>query len=61
MKKSHKISFDTINLYKKEPADAELIVWNGPMGVYEIENFAARTGEIADTVAESSATTIVGG
>jgi 3-phosphoglycerate kinase len=55
------IGFDTINLYKEELADAELIVWNGPMGVFEIENFAAGTEEIAKAVAESSATTIVGG
>ncbi|MGD2085030.1 MAG: phosphoglycerate kinase [Candidatus Aminicenantes bacterium] len=55
------IGFDTINLYKEELADAELIVWNGPMGVFEIENFAAGTEEIAKAVAASSATTIVGG
>lgn len=55
------IGFDTINLYKEELADAELIVWNGPMGVFEIENFAAGTEEIAKAVAESPATTIVGG
>lgn len=55
------IGFDTIYLYKEELADAELIVWNGPMGVFEIENFAAGTEEIAKAVAASSATTIVGG
>jgi 3-phosphoglycerate kinase len=55
------IGFDTIYLYKEELADAGLIVWNGPMGVFEIENFAAGTEEIAKAVAESSAITIVGG
>ncbi|MFC2146231.1 phosphoglycerate kinase [Acidobacteriota bacterium] len=55
------IGFDTIYLYKEELADAELIFWNGPMGVFEIENFAAGTEEIAKAVAASSATTIVGG
>jgi phosphoglycerate kinase len=55
------IGFETIEMYRKELADAELIVWNGPMGVFEIENFSAGTMEIAKTVAESSATTIVGG
>ncbi len=55
------IGFETIDLYKKEIADAELIVWNGPMGVFEIDNFAAGTVEIAKAVAGSSATTIVGG
>jgi len=55
------IGFDTIRLYKQELADAGLIVWNGPMGVFEIENFAAGTEEIAKAVAASSAITIVGG
>lgn len=55
------IGFDTINLYKEELADAGLIVWNGPMGVFEIENFAAGTEEIAKALAESSAITIIGG
>lgn len=55
------IGFDTIELYCRELKDAELIVWNGPMGVFEIENFAAGTMEIAKAVAESSATTIIGG
>ncbi|NIM12505.1 MAG: phosphoglycerate kinase [Candidatus Aminicenantes bacterium] len=55
------IGFETIELYCQELKDAELIVWNGPMGVFEIENFAAGTMEIAKAVAESSATTIIGG
>jgi 3-phosphoglycerate kinase len=55
------IGFDTINLYKEELKGAELIVWNGPMGVFEIPNFAAGTEEIAKAVADSSGTTIVGG
>jgi 3-phosphoglycerate kinase len=55
------IGFDTIELYCRELNDAELIVWNGPMGVFEIENFAGGTMEIAKAVAESSATTIIGG
>jgi 3-phosphoglycerate kinase len=55
------IGFDTIQLYCDQLQDAELIVWNGPMGVFEIETFAAGTEEIAKAVAASSATTIVGG
>jgi 3-phosphoglycerate kinase len=55
------IGFETIELYCRELKDAELIVWNGPMGVFEIENFAAGTMEIAKAVAESPATTIIGG
>jgi len=55
------IGFDTIELYRKELEGAELIVWNGPMGVFEIATFASGTMEIADAVAQSNATTIVGG
>lgn len=55
------IGFDTIDLYVKELQGAELIVWNGPMGVFEIETFASGTMEIAKAVAKSSATTIIGG
>jgi 3-phosphoglycerate kinase len=55
------IGFDSIELYRKELEDAELIVWNGPMGVFEISTFASGTMEIANAVAQSNATTIVGG
>jgi 3-phosphoglycerate kinase len=55
------IGFDTIQLYCRELQDAELIVWNGPMGVFEIETFSAGTQEIAKTVAASNATSIIGG
>ena len=40
---------------------ARLVVWNGPMGVFEFAPFAAGTNAIAEHVADSSATTIVGG
>lgn len=40
---------------------AETIVWNGPMGVFEIPEFAHGTKEIARAMAESNGTTIVGG
>lgn len=55
------IGFDTIDLYKKELQGAQLIVWNGPMGVFEIETFSSGTMEIAKAVAKSGATTIIGG
>lgn len=41
--------------------DAKTVVWNGPMGVFEIEEFANGTNEVAKALAESSAITIVGG
>jgi phosphoglycerate kinase len=47
--------------YAGEIAQARTIVWNGPMGVFEIEQFAAGTLEVARAVAASSALSIVGG
>ncbi|MGC9329901.1 MAG: phosphoglycerate kinase, partial [Candidatus Hinthialibacter sp.] len=41
--------------------NAKTIVWNGPMGVFEIPAFAEGTMQIAHAVAESSAVSIVGG
>ena len=55
------IGFDTIGIYTGALKDAELIVWNGPMGVFEIDTFAAGTTEIAKAVAESSAASVIGG
>ncbi len=52
----------TIELFNKEIIDARTIVWNGPMGVFEMPAFAAGTNAIAEAVAANSeATTIVGG
>lgn len=49
----------------KEYADiikkAKTVVWNGPMGVFEVKVFANGTNEVAKALADSSATTIVGG
>ncbi|HUU12283.1 MAG TPA: phosphoglycerate kinase [Terriglobia bacterium] len=47
--------------FAQEIAGAKTIVWNGPMGVFEIEQFSAGTVEIARAVAASSAVSIVGG
>ncbi len=47
--------------FAREIAGAKTIVWNGPMGVFEIEQFSAGTVEIARAVAASSAVSIVGG
>lgn len=55
------IGMDTINTFTKEILKAKLIVWNGPMGVFEIDDFSAGTVEVARAVSKSSATSIVGG
>ncbi len=51
----------TIALYQEEIAKAETILWNGPMGVFEIPEFAEGTIAIAEAMAQSGATTIIGG
>ncbi len=54
----------TLAKYKEVLAKAKTIVWNGPVGVFEFENFAKGTGEVAKMVAEATArgaTTVVGG
>ena len=52
---------ETIAGYSAEVASAKLIVWNGPMGVFEMAPFAKGTVELAKAVAASHATSIVGG
>lgn len=51
----------TIDIYKQELAKAKTIVWNGPMGVFEMSNFAAGTKAIAEALAHSDAVTVIGG
>lgn len=51
----------TSKLYAEEVKRAKTVVWNGPMGVFEFEKFANGTIEVAKTMAESEATTIIGG
>ena len=52
----------TVKLFAAEIADAQTILWNGPMGVFEFTAFAAGTNAIAKAVAANEdATTIVGG
>jgi phosphoglycerate kinase len=51
----------TINAYQAEIAHAKTIVWNGPMGVFEMPAFAEGTMQIAQAVADSDAVSIVGG
>jgi phosphoglycerate kinase len=51
----------TIAKYEAAIADARTVVWNGPMGVFEIEAFAAGTNAVARAVAAVRGTTIIGG
>jgi len=52
---------ETIKRYVALLADARTVVWNGPMGVFEIDKFAAGTNAVAKAVAEVKGTTIIGG
>jgi phosphoglycerate kinase len=51
----------TVKRYEAELKDAKLIFWNGPMGVFEKEQFAKGTMAMARAVAEADAITVVGG
>ena len=51
----------TLDLYKQELSGAKLIVWNGPVGVFEMPKFAVGTFALAKLLAESGATTVIGG
>jgi len=55
------IGHATIALYKEEIAKAKTILWNGPVGVFEISDFAEGTFAIAEALAHSKAVTIIGG
>jgi phosphoglycerate kinase len=55
------IGHATISLYQDEIAKAKTILWNGPVGVFEIPAFASGTIAIAEALAGSKATTIIGG
>ncbi len=51
----------TAALYAEALKDAKTVVWNGPMGVFEMPNFAKGTVEVAKVLANLDATTIIGG
>ena len=51
----------TVELFSEAVKGAGTIVWNGPMGVFEFENFAGGTKAMAKALSESGAITIVGG
>ena len=55
------IGTETIELFSNAIKDAGTVVWNGPMGVSEWDNFAAGTIGVAKAVAESGAISIIGG
>ncbi len=52
---------ETEAMFAKAVADAKTVVWNGPMGCFEMPNFASGTESVAKALAASSATTIIGG
>jgi phosphoglycerate kinase len=52
---------ETVRIFSEEIKSAKTIVWNGPMGVFEMEPFSQGTFAIARAVADSSAFSIVGG
>ena len=51
----------TIDVYRSVVASAKTVVWNGPMGVFEIDAFALGTGAVAFAVASVRGTSIIGG
>lgn len=51
----------TVELFSAAVKEAKTVVWNGPMGVFEMPNFAKGTNAIAKVLSEIDATTIIGG
>ena len=51
----------TIEMFKNELQSAKTVIWNGPLGLFEFDQFAIGTNEIAKTLADLEATTIIGG
>jgi phosphoglycerate kinase len=51
----------TIELFKQELKEAKTIVWNGPLGAFEVKPFEEGTRSIAQCVADSAATSVIGG
>ena len=52
---------DTVKLFTGAVKGAGTVIWNGPMGVFEFENFAAGTKAVAEALGKSGAVTIIGG
>ena len=52
---------DSVKAFQKELNECKSVIWNGPMGVFEMEAFAKGTFAIADTLANLNGITIIGG
>ncbi|WP_342536179.1 phosphoglycerate kinase [Sporosarcina sp. FSL K6-3508] len=52
---------ETAERYKQVILDSKFVIWNGPMGVFEMEPFANGTKTVADAMAETAAYTVIGG
>ncbi len=52
---------ETANLYAQVIRDSKLVIWNGPMGVFEMVPFANGTKQVAEAMAETEAYTVIGG
>ena len=52
---------ETAAMFSEAVKDAKTVVWNGPMGCFEMPNFATGTEAVAKALAETDATTIIGG
>ncbi|MDP8252957.1 MAG: phosphoglycerate kinase [Candidatus Kaelpia aquatica] len=55
------IGEETRELFKEELKDAKMVVWNGPLGIFEIEDFSYGTREIAEFLAKVEAVKVIGG
>jgi 3-phosphoglycerate kinase len=55
------IGSETVRLYETEIGKAKAVLWNGPVGVFEIPDFANGTRALAEAIARSSAKSIIGG
>lgn len=55
------IGEETIKMFAEELRKAKTVVWNGPLGLFEFDQFAIGTNEIAKVLSEIDATTIIGG
>jgi len=55
------IGTESVKLFKKEIAAAKTILWNGPVGVFEVPPFDRGSEALAQAIADSGATTVIGG